>query len=704
MIYCLGILSDIGDAVVQAFRSLSGLIAALLFDFLTYLYDIFILLTNVNILDNDFVNAIYTKVGLILGIFMLFKLTFSLIQTLVDPKKLDDTSSKGIRNVVLRLIIAIVLLGFTPTIFNEAMSLQRTIVGSDSGSSTNNIIYKLIVGGTSGINPRTFGRELATDVFFSFYRDDEAPYYNNGAAAYDETVDVRYQEVNYEQIHDAIARGTSFNYAVTPLALKDSGGDYLIEYDGIFILIIGVLLIWMIFVYCFQVAVRVFQLAFLQLIAPVPILSYISDSDGTFKKWWQACLSTYLDLFIRLAIIYFVIYLSSYVLHQLNDVNSIINAGLPNDFMIKVWIKMFLLVALLMFANKLPNLLKDIFPNLGGGAAKFDFGLKLPKEAKQVYGAVAGATAATAVGLIGGPGVWGRVKGAFGGFAKGATAGFKGKKLSEIVSARAAQNVRNRQISQGPSTLGGRVGATVRNTLGMESRTDVIDRQIKAIDDNQIKPLQDQIKSINDTEIRRINDAIRAIDDNVVFSDKRKNDAIIGANKALMDRAKEKLLQTDNDVIGANSTLEYLQKHYGERDAAGLIDSNRLKLAQDHLKSMIEGKSVNWINSALAAGNDEVVERNISIINSTLGRSGANVVRTADFAKQQSDDAKKRNASIASQIVDLESQKRDLEDEKRGYDQQVETINRRISAYEQDKEALEKSKKKPQADQDAVKK
>lgn len=371
MIYNLFSFSDVGAAIMQAMRTFLCYIAALLFDFLSYLYNIFMLLSNAQILNNDLINSIYRKAGLILGLFMTFKLVFSLIQALIDPDKLTD-NKKGVTAVVMRLVFAIVLLGITPSIFREAMNLQRILIGGTN--SSDNIIYKLIVGDTSGISVDNFGRTLSVNVFFSFYTDNG---YDMGLT-YDENLEERYQLKDYKALKESILNGSSFTEAITPLTIRKNG-VYVIDFNPIVIIIAGVL-IWMIFMYCFQVAVRVFQLAFLQLIAPIPILSYVSDPEGNFKKWYSTCISTYLDLFLRLAIIYFVIYIATIVSDNLENCSGVLIESLGNpDGWMAVWLLIFLLIGLFMFAMKVPDLIKDLFPALGG-AGKFSFGLNPKKE------------------------------------------------------------------------------------------------------------------------------------------------------------------------------------------------------------------------------------------------------------------------------------------------------------------------------------
>lgn len=387
MIYNAFLFSDIGSIIEQAIRTFFGKIAATIYTVIAYLYDVFILIAKAEILNSEIVQRVYRSVGLILGIFMIFKLTFSLIQALIDPEKLTDKKN-GFSAIIMRCVIAIVLLGITPSLFREAFKLQNLLIGANN--SNDNIIYKLIMQNTIGVNSTDMGQKLAADLFFSFYTDEEAPFYDKGTAAYDEKLVERFQRINYTTLRENVTNRAqksnsslrwNFYDTIEPLTIR-MDGQYVIEFNEIFINLVGIFVLYMLFVYCFQVAARVFKLAFLQLIAPIPILSYISDPEGSFKNWVKQCTSTYLDLFLRLVIIYFVMYLSSDVLTQLNDTNSVLMKSINGDklsFFTIVLIKIFLIIGLLIFAKKVPELIEEIFPNLKGKAG-FGFGLSLKKN------------------------------------------------------------------------------------------------------------------------------------------------------------------------------------------------------------------------------------------------------------------------------------------------------------------------------------
>lgn len=388
MIYNAFLFGDIGKIIQQAIRTFFGTLAATIYTVISYLYDVFILIAKAEILNSDLVQSIYRSVGMILGLFMIFKLTFSLIQALIDPEKLTDKKN-GFSSIIMRSVIAIVLLGITPSLFKEAFKLQNLLIGVNN--SNDNIIYKLILQNKIGVNSSDMGQKLAADLYFSFYTDEEFPKYDLGTGKYDEKLEERFQRINYETLKENVTTRAkksdgesnwNFYDTIGPLTIRRDS-QFVIEFNEIFINVVGIFILYMLFIYCFQVAARVFKLAFLQLIAPIPILSYISDPDGSFKKWIKQCTSTYLDLFLRLIIIYFVMYLSSDVLDQLNSTDSILMNSINGQnlsFFTIVLIKIFLVIGLLIFAKKVPELIEDIFPNLKGGAAGFGFGLGLKKN------------------------------------------------------------------------------------------------------------------------------------------------------------------------------------------------------------------------------------------------------------------------------------------------------------------------------------
>lgn len=488
MIYILSFWSDIGFSIKQALRTFSCNIAAVMYNFIVDLYNVFMYTARAEVLESSFIQGIYNKVGMILGIFMIFKLAFSLIQSLVDPNKFTDEKN-GFGGIIKRSVISIVLLGITPSLFRMAFDLQDLIVGS--ANNTDNIIYKIIVGTAPSKDAESFGHVIASELYFGFYTENEPLKLNEGLEiTYPDSGGVQLEVHNYEYLKTAVESGAmSFKDTVDYLSITSSG-QYVINWDGLFAIGFAVFMIYILITYCIQVATRVMQLAYLQLIAPVPILSYISNPDGSFKNWTKQCLTTYLDLFIRLAIIYFIITVSTQILEAFGNTESVLfgSTGLEPGSSTLFWVKIFLIIGLLMFGKRVPDLLKDLFPNMGGGPASLGFGPKLPKEvsgfakgaATLGLGAVVGGAAGLATGIKHGEGIKGKIAGAFGGLGRGMTSSktkgniFKNAQAG-MNSTRAARQ-RAYEKNHDGSTFWGR-----NVTAGSAARTvDEFDRELES--------------------------------------------------------------------------------------------------------------------------------------------------------------------------------------------------------------------------------
>lgn len=446
MIVILSIFSNIGFTIEQAIRSFIGNIAATLYGYIVDLYNVFMIIARADVLDNEYVQLIYNRVGMILGLFMIFKLSFSLIQSLIDPSKFSD-KEKGFASIVKRIIISIILLGITPFLFDAAFDFQEAIVGSRN--DTNNVIYRIIVADDVIYSSNSFGQRLATDLFFSFFKKNKnKDFHETEIVALDdenEVIKIRkdYDYLKYQTLNSDDSK-SGFQELVPYLTLRDGGG-YVFDWDIILSLGAAIAVLWILVNYCISIAIRAIQLAYLKLISPIPILSYIYNPDGAFKKWIKQCTSTYLDLFMRLAIIYFIINMCNKVMAILDDPESqlIKTTGLDPNSSKFTLVKVFLLIGLLLFGKRVPELLKDLFP----GDGKFDLGIKSPKKligdipggnfayktSKGIAkgagilgaGVVAGGIAGIATGIKYGEGRRGKFAGGIGGFFRGAAGSAK---------------------------------------------------------------------------------------------------------------------------------------------------------------------------------------------------------------------------------------------------------------------------------------
>lgn len=381
----------IGRAIEHGFRTLMFILCDGVYRLIYLTFYIFEKLGSARVIEDT--QGIVNRISLIIGLFMVFRVTFAFVQYIVDPDAMLD-KKKGAANIIKKIIISIVLLGSTSTLFNLAFKAQDLIID-------NQIIGKIIFNSSSSNgydsdslystpeNPSTFGGRLSAEVFSAFYRlNPEASPKDSDQEDCKTWLTNDDGNSGYSKLKEKIAqnKGALSGYKNSPAAIclneQDSSDKYIVDFDagGFLALVFGIAVLYTIFIFTIQVGVRVIQLAYLQIIAPIPIIMYITPKgDEQLKKWGQQCSTTFLDFFMRCTIIYFAILVIQNI-WETGFIGKLLSAGTESsNGWETMYVGVIMIIAVLTFAKKVPNLIKEIFPSLGG-AAGFDYGLSFKKQ------------------------------------------------------------------------------------------------------------------------------------------------------------------------------------------------------------------------------------------------------------------------------------------------------------------------------------
>ena len=397
--WVLGKVADGAMATFGAlFRWLAFWINELLYTMISNLYDVFIALCNGQLLDNDTLNGLFGRVGMLLGVVMMLRVAFSFIQMLIDPDSFSD-KEKGLSKIVTKIIIVICMFGISGYVFEFLRDVQGEIIES-------NAIAKFFI--PVQVNTEDFGGALSAELFTAFYNlDPEIDYSNDTTGCGDERF--------ITTAKNRIIRDNDYSYARSCLlekgTIQETGDEeYYISFNWIFSTLVAIFTLYFLLNYCISVGVRVIQLAVLQIISPMAIIGYLAPkSDNMFTKWGKLYFATYIDVFLRIAIINLVVYLCGVIMENWKEGNGVFwtSVGSP-DGVTKVLIGVMMIMALLSFAKKAPELIKQLFPQSTSGLS-----LGLDKDNKSALGAVGiGAAGVGAVGLAAASRVPGLVKGA----------------------------------------------------------------------------------------------------------------------------------------------------------------------------------------------------------------------------------------------------------------------------------------------------
>ena len=294
---------------------LLGMIDKVVYGLIELIYNLLMDIASATPFDNEIFSMFAERVYALLGLFMLFKVSFSLIKYIVNPDEFND-KVKGGKKMVMNILIVLVLIVTTPIAFEWMTKIQQTLLEE-------RVMEKIILGtGVNGqpVDQNKVGAQVKVAVFSSFYRPDDAVCGAADPANTDQFVSAcsSFMDAN-------VARAYSESYnagSVENMILKEVNGEpifmhkkitgdgYAINYMFIVSTVAGIFTAWIFLTFCIDIAIRTVKLGFLQLISPIPIISYVdpsSSKNGMFSKWLKEVGKTYADLFIRLGAVYFAI-------------------------------------------------------------------------------------------------------------------------------------------------------------------------------------------------------------------------------------------------------------------------------------------------------------------------------------------------------------------------------------------------------------
>lgn len=434
---------------INIFRWLFAFLDFVVYSVISILFRTIFNLANFELVG--FYEAFEQRVYVILGIFMLFKVTVSLITYLVNPDKISD-KEQGIGKIVTRIIMVLVMLIALPTFFSLMTEFQNKLLP---------VIPRVIVG-----TANTLGSEDVTGIAdnMSLTMIQGFAHRKDGCAV------------------DEISNLSQFLTHINDSCSDGNKTIYAYDYLPIVSTIVGALGVYVLFSLCITVAIRAFKMIILRMIAPVPIISYVdpkSSKDGAFSTWTKTLLSTWGELFILIGMIYFIVYMIDFLLSGEAWKGFFTGISNPIDGALLL---AFLFIGLLFFAKQAPQFFFDalgiktkgtFMRMLGMGATALGMGgnvasqfrdrnVENPGHSFKNFGA--SLFSGLASGLEGGHALLSTDKPTW------HTGTDQIQKSKAIASSRI----------EGHSTLGGRLLSGVQSTLGIPTRYETLDNKIKA--------------------------------------------------------------------------------------------------------------------------------------------------------------------------------------------------------------------------------
>lgn len=347
--------------------------------------------------SKDVTEIIYTRIYTVLAIFMVFKLTFSFIKYVVSPDTMVD-KEQGVGKIIARTLTMLAILIILPTIFfkSDIFPGQNAPILTMLQNGVIKTLPKVILGisddnGNTTTTAKENGNVMALNMLSSLYYPNEC----KDAA-----------------VCDSDNKLTSLSGFSTSLNMTDTNSSYVYYYMWPLTTLCGIILVFILVGIAVDVAIRVFKLMILQMIAPIPVMTYIdpkSSKDGAFNSWIKTFTTTYLDIFIKLGTVYLLLLLVKEFFSGKLFGNVYKTLGFASGNFVMI----FLIIGLFQFAKQAPKFIKDALGIKDSGGGSF-----MGKALSGMAGAAAGFAGGLATGGL---------AGGLSGIMTGASSGLAGK-------------------------------------------------------------------------------------------------------------------------------------------------------------------------------------------------------------------------------------------------------------------------------------
>ncbi len=331
-------------------RKLCAWICVPIYNLIPSIYKIFYNIASARFFDpenTDIVQKLSQNLYVLISVIMLFGFSITILSAIVNPDLISD-NKKGVPAMFKRAIIGLALIVIVPFGFDEMYKIQNSVM-------SNSLVEKIIVGADFSCdktkNPdcevgQGGGQVIAGILINSVLRpaDDNV------------TIGVDLQQAYTDMVQSDIGNITTIAGDIN--AKRTDGGssiedeDYGFHFDSLIAIIAGIGVDYILLIFAIDMAVRMFKLAFLEITAPISIVSYVAVGDKIFMSWLKEVGKTFAEVFIKIASIAFYLFL----------VSNLSTFFAP--FKDESWgyvLKAFLIVGMLIFVKQIPNMISAIF-------------------------------------------------------------------------------------------------------------------------------------------------------------------------------------------------------------------------------------------------------------------------------------------------------------------------------------------------------
>ena len=272
----LEIVESLGMDIIHAFFAI---LDSVIHGLIAQCYEFIDVITDIK-LNGGVIDEIASRIYAILGIFMLFKVSWSFVNYIVNPDTMTD-KEKGVQNVIKNIVIMFVMLLICPWVFEQLYGIQKALLDDD-------VVGNLLFGRTSA-DTRNFQMSYDCDNYIEIDMNSQngkgnflaltlfKPFYQLSTGG----IDAMSSEAGRLYCNPTPDSNGSINVSsyLKATIYNDApaiGSDtYKVSYLFGISTVVGVVALLFILSMLLDISLRAVKLMFYQLIAPIPIISYV---------------------------------------------------------------------------------------------------------------------------------------------------------------------------------------------------------------------------------------------------------------------------------------------------------------------------------------------------------------------------------------------------------------------------------------------
>ena len=641
------------------FRKIAIYLCKPIYCLIVYMYKIFYNIATTRFLQSEIVQEISANIYTLVSVVMLFAFSVTILSAIVNPDLLSD-GKKGVKAVFKRAIIALMLIVVIPFAFDELYKIQETIM-------KNSLIEKIVVGIEYNCNSSdkskceaggNGGQVIAGTLMSAVLYPDDEMADADGNVNVSVSVSEYYSKMIAEDLPKyigAVAKNINAT-AINPENANISNDEaYAFKFNGLIAIVVGLVTVYILVIFAIDVAVRVFKMAFMELTAPISIVSYVAAGDKILSSWFKELGKTYAELFVRVAAIAFYLFLVS-------NLSSFMEQFKDSDWTLVL--KAFLMVGMLIFAKQVPDMIGKIFgveiKSQGGIAGRLGNMAGVGKVAQNAWKGLTNVAKATP--LLAGAGI---------GALAGKGVDLLGKAGGRFAKTGLGQKINGSAVVQKIKSAAGNASSKVsgfgsKAMTGVKNATSAINAA--AHEDNAYKAYQKL----------RYNEGGKGSVEKDQKEWKKTEDAKARANAYLSENVGSTILDKDGKVVNASaattaaySSMVDKMKGYTEQQQEALKKYNSKQ--HDLFVAQKDNQTINQIRTAIetkmnaSTGSDKASLANIltqldlgAISNTTnlvsnLGSAIADPTDAANFANSINNVANNLSSSNLGSVASYSS-------------------------------------------------